>query len=108
MTSTISGQSTLSCSVKRSLWFTVFLSGVASPRGLVIPQSSVAGRMAGSFDAQVWTPTMQVNGKGTAEWTIRGTHDPATETVSIAIRSSGVDYKGTDTYLGEFPESRCR
>ncbi len=100
-TSTIRGQNTLSCRVNGSLWFTVlpFRSRESSRVGH--SASSVVGRVAGIFDSQVSTPMRQVIGGGTAEWTIGGTHDPATETVGIAIRSSGADYKGTDTALGE-------
>lgn len=102
--STISGRSSLSCSFKGSLTFTVFLSQVKSSQEAgapVIPQNLVAGRMAGVFDAEVSTPTRQVTGNGTAGWTVGGEYDPATETVSIAIRSSGANAKGVETPLGD-------
>jgi len=76
----------------------------------VIPQNSVAGRMSGSFNARVSTPTTRATGAGTAEWTMGGTYDPSDETVAIAIHSSGVDARGTTTALerasqGVTPES---
>jgi hypothetical protein len=101
-TSTVKGQNSVSCTFKGSLVLTIFLSQVASPKGAggpVVPQNSVAGRMTGDFDARVSTATRRVTGAGTAEWTIGGTYDPAEETLAIAIRSSGVDAKGTEATL---------
>lgn len=100
--STISGQESLSCSLKGSLVFTIFLSPVTGRKGNggpVVPQNSVAGRMVGYFDAKVSTPTKQVVGTGTAEYTIGGTYDAAEETVVIAIRSSGLNANGTENAL---------
>jgi hypothetical protein len=101
--STIGGQNSLSYSSEGTLVFTVFISKLVSREGTggpVVPENSVAGRMTGRFDAQLSTPTRQVTGTGTAEWTIAGTYDPAEETVAVAIRSSGVDAKGTESDLG--------
>ena len=99
--STISGQNSLSYSFEGSLAFTVFVSKFTSRQGTgpIIPQNSVAGRMTGRFDAQLSTPARRVTEKGAAEWTIGGTYEPAAETVAIAIRSSGVDAKGTEADL---------
>ena len=100
--SIVSGTNSLSFGLEGSLVLTVFLSELASKQqagGAVIPQNSVAGRMSGTFDAEVSTRARRVKGTGTAEWTIGGRYDPSEETVAIAIHSSGVDARGTETAL---------
>jgi hypothetical protein len=57
--------------------------------------------MVGTFEVEVSTPTMHMTGEGNAGWTLGGTYDPATESVSIAIRSSGAEAKGLQTSLRE-------
>ena len=92
----------LSCKVEGSLGLTIFLSETAGPQetaGSVIPRNSVLGRMVGTFETHVSTPTRQVTANGTAGWIIGGTYDSANEAISVAIRSSDVDAKGTDAAL---------
>jgi hypothetical protein len=57
--------------------------------------------MVATFDVEVSTPTMRMTGNGGAGWILGGTYDPATETMSIAIRSSGAEAKGLQTPLGD-------
>jgi len=107
--SAITGRNALSCSVEGILGFNVFLSeekggnccGHQETGDSTIPQNSVAGSMGGTFNAQASTPTKQVSGSGGAGWTIGGTYDPAIEAVRIAVRSSGIDAKGTEVVLGK-------
>lgn len=83
--------------------FSVFLSEVAAPQetgGQAIPKNSVAGWMIGNLEAHVSTATRRVAGTGLGQWTIGGKYDPATETIGIAIRSSGIDAKVTDSVPG--------
>ena len=103
-TSTIRGPASVSCSLKSSFAFTVFLSQTMIPQikgASVIPANSVAGRMTGTFEVEVSTPTLRVTGNGTAGWIAGGTYDSATETISVAIRSSGVEVRGLQTPLGD-------
>ena len=103
-TSAINGPSSVSCKIKGSLVFTVFLSQAVIPqtKGTAdIPANSVAGRMVGTFDVELSTPTMRMTGNGGAGWILGGIYDPATETISIAIRSSGAEAKGLHTPLGD-------
>ena len=101
-TSGIAGQTSVSFNFKGSLVFNVFLSRDPTQKAgvPVIPQNSVAGRMVGVFDVQATTPTLQVTGNGTAQWTVAGTYDPLAETMTIVVRSSGVDAKGMETAPG--------
>jgi len=103
-TSTITGRNSLSLNFDGSVGFTVFLSELASPEkpdAPVVPQNSVAGRVVGTFNVQISTPTRELTAEGAAGWTIGGTYDPASESVSIAIRSSGVNATGLETPLGD-------
>ena len=102
-TSSVSGANSVSFNFEGSLTFTLFLrQATGSDAGAsTVPANSVAGRMVGTFDVEVSTPTMRMTGEGTAGWTLGGTYDPATETMSIAIRSSGVEAKGLQTPLGD-------
>ncbi len=102
-TSSISGKNSVSFSFEGSLAFTVFvaLGPDPQPEESVIPANSVAGRMVGTFDLEVTTETMQMRGEGTAGWTLAGTFDPVTESISIAIRSSGAEAKGLQTLLAD-------
>jgi hypothetical protein len=103
-TSAVRGQNSLSSKFEGSLVFAVFLSRVTGTQGSqaqVVPENSVVGRMRGKFEAQVSTQERRVTGGGTAEWTVAGRYDPATETIIVAIRSSGLDARGTDAVLGD-------
>ena len=103
-TSAVGGPNSVSCSLKSSLVFTVFLSPTVIPQvkgAADIPENSVAGRMTGTVDLEVSTPTMRMTANGTAGWIAGGTYDPATETISIAIRSTGAEVKGLQTPLGD-------
>ncbi len=77
-TSGIAGQTSVSFNFKGSLVFNVFLSRAPTQKAgvPVIPQNSVAGRMVGVFDVQATTPTLQVTGNGTAQWTVGGLYHP--------------------------------
>ena len=102
-TSSIEGKNSVSFSFEGSLAFTLFLAVGFDPQPgtAVVPANSVAGRMVGTFDVEASTPTMRMTGEGTAGWTLGGTYDPETETISISIRSSGAEAKGLQTPLGD-------
>ena len=68
-TSAVGGPNSVSCSLKSSLVFTVFLSPTVIPQvkgAADIPANSVAGRMTGTVDLEVSTPTMRMTTNGTA------------------------------------------
>ncbi|MGA2198639.1 MAG: hypothetical protein ABSG45_01740 [Nitrososphaerales archaeon] len=102
--SSIDGANTLSLTFNGSFGFAILLSQQESPEGSgvpAVPVNSTVGRMAGVIDTQISTPKHKVNGNGSGEWTVAGTYDPATESVRIAVRSSGMSVKGFDIALGE-------
>jgi hypothetical protein len=102
-TTELTGQSSISCSIEGGMVFNVYLSETASPD--IIPPNSVVGRMVGAFEAQISTRTAQVSGKGNVEWTMDGSYDPVTETISVAIRTTGAGARGTETAQGDSTKS---
>ncbi len=103
-TSEVIGKRSVSCTIEGSLLFTVFLSQPEAgqePGTPTVPRNSVVGRMIGSFDTKDSSAARNLACNGTAEWTIGGTYDPASETICVALRSSAVDGLGTETTLGD-------
>ncbi|MGA2666429.1 MAG: D-Ala-D-Ala carboxypeptidase family metallohydrolase [Nitrososphaerales archaeon] len=99
-TTTVVGQNELRCNLDGMAVFSIFLAEASAPPespSLSIPANTVAGRVSGLFESQVSSPTRKVTGKGSGEWTVGGTYDPAARTIEVAIRSAGMNASGHET-----------
>ena len=99
-TTTVAGQKELTCTLDGTAVFSIFLVDAAGPPeapDLVVPANTVAGRVSALFESQVSSATRKVVGKGSGEWTVGGTYDPAARTIEVAIRSAGMNASGYDT-----------